>query len=154
MVLLARVANRISSNSQMIHYPKFRHISYSACGAGPRLFLVGAPVGITGFAPLAEGLASEFNVITHDPRGIGHSSRPSGGSVDPQALAEDLADLIRHLSAEPAMIFGSSGGAVTVLALLSHAPELVEKAVLHEPPLFRLLPDAETVLARADQAFT
>ena len=37
-------------------------------GCGPLLYLVGAPVGRSGFAALAEYLADEYTVVTHDPR--------------------------------------------------------------------------------------
>ncbi len=44
-------------------------------------------------------------------------------------------------------MFGSSGGAVTGLALVSHYPSHVRTLVAHEPPLALLLPDAEAALA-------
>jgi len=132
---------------------KLGSISYVVEGAGPALFLVGAPAGKAGFAALAGELADRFLVVRHDPRGIGDSPVAAGAPLDPPALAEDLAALIRHLDAGPASIFGASGGAVTALALLDRDPDLVARGVLHEPPLFALLPDADQVLPRADAAF-
>ena len=128
-------------------------LRYVVMGDGPLLFLVGAPVGIAGFAGLAERLSARFTVVTHDPRGIGDSGPAAAGPVAPEALAGDLLALIRHLQAEPALIFGASGGAVTGLELLATHPEAVRRLVAHEPPLFTLLADGASVLEKADAAF-
>jgi pimeloyl-ACP methyl ester carboxylesterase len=59
-------------------------------------------------------------------------------------LAEVLADLVQllqHLDVGPAALFGSSGGAVTALALAQSRPEMVHTVVAHEPPLNELLND-------------
>ncbi|MER7011559.1 hypothetical protein ABT324_09055 [Saccharopolyspora sp. NPDC000359] len=40
-------------------------------------------------------------------------------------------------------MFGSSGGAVSALALVQARPDLVSTAVAHKPPLCELLPDRE-----------
>lgn len=127
-------------------------IAYTIRGTGPLLYLVGAPVGRSGFAPLAEQFADEYTVVTHDPRGIDASvAQPGASEPTPQVLADDLAALARHVG-EPATFFGASGGAVTVLELAARRPELVEQVVLHEPPLIRLLHDS-ALERRADAAF-
>jgi pimeloyl-ACP methyl ester carboxylesterase len=43
----------------------------------------------------------------------------------------------------PARVFGSSGGAVTGLALVARYPDHVETLIAHEAPLALLLPEAE-----------
>ena len=62
-----------------------------------------------------------------------------------------MAALLRHVDAGPATVLGSSGGAVTVLALVEHAPELVHTAIPHEPPLQELLPDHADLYDRTEQ---
>ena len=47
----------------------------------------------------------------------------------------------------PAHVFGSSGGAVTGLALVARYPDHVETLIAHEAPLALLLPDAEQARA-------
>jgi hypothetical protein len=47
----------------------------------------------------------------------------------------------------PAHVFGSSGGAVTGLALVGHYPGHVQTLIAHEPPLALLLPQAEEARA-------
>lgn len=129
-------------------------LAYKVQGSGPLLFLVGAPVGRSGFTALAERLATDFTVVTHDPRGIGASSGGANGLITPALLATDLLALIQRFSpTEPVLLFGASGGAVTSIELLTQRPEMVRLLVAHEPPLFTLLPDADTILPRAQAAF-
>ncbi|MFG6202598.1 alpha/beta fold hydrolase [Nonomuraea sp. JJY05] len=54
--------------------------------------------------------------------------------------ADDLSRLLTHLDARPATVLGSSGGAVTALALAQARPEQVHTVIAHEPPLLNLLP--------------
>lgn len=124
-------------------------IAYSVTGAGPWLFLVGAPAGRAGFAHLATLLSHGFTVVTHDPRGIGDSVAAVTTVPTPHVLAEDLLALAEHLAGGPVAIFGSNGGAVTVLEALARAPHLVARAAVHEPPLVKLLnePDLERDVA-------
>lgn len=128
-------------------------LSYVTQGRGPLLFLVGAPVGISGFASLASHLAQHRTVVTHDPRGIGLSAAGVDYAVTPAMLAEDIRALVDTLAHEPVEIFGTSGGAVTSLEFAARHPRKVKTIVAHEPPLFSLLPDAADVLMRADAAF-
>jgi pimeloyl-ACP methyl ester carboxylesterase len=118
-------------------------------GAGhPVLLLIGAPMGASGFAALAERFADR-TVVTYDPRGTERSQRTDGqppGS-EPGEHAEDLRLLIEALGAGPADVFGSSGGAVNALALVARHPRLVGTLVAHEPPAAQELPDREAVLA-------
>lgn len=50
------------------------HLSYEARDSGPVLVLTGAPMNAAHFAPLADALADEYTVVTHDPRGISGST--------------------------------------------------------------------------------
>ncbi len=80
--------------------------------------------------------------MTYDPRGIGHSSREdTTGDVTPEQQAGDVHRLLAALGGEPAYVFGSSGGAVAGLALVTTQPAQVRTLVAHEPPLIELLPD-------------
>lgn len=117
---------------------------YEVRGTGPLIALVGAPMDAQSFAGLADQLASDHTVLTMDPRGINRSplADPSRGS-SPEERADDLARLLTRLDAGPATVLGSSGGAVTSLALAQAHPELVRTVIAHEPPLTQLLPDRD-----------
>jgi pimeloyl-ACP methyl ester carboxylesterase len=108
------------------------------------VLLVGAPMNATSFAPLADLLAVDHTVLTTDPRGANRSqvADPDQDST-PELRADDLSRLLAHLGAGPATVFGSSGGAVSVLALAQAHPEQVRTVIAHEPPLDELLDDRE-----------
>jgi pimeloyl-ACP methyl ester carboxylesterase len=126
-------------------------VYYEVRGDGPPLMLVGCPMDATAFASLADLFAVDHTVITTDPRGINRSTVDDPDTdVTPDALAGDLAALLQHLDLGPVAMFGSSGGAVTALALAQAHPDLVRTVVAHEPPLNELLDDREQRHASAD----
>jgi pimeloyl-ACP methyl ester carboxylesterase len=121
---------------------------YELRGSGPLVAIVGAPMHSAPFAPLADVLAADHSVLTMDPRGhFGSVVEDPDADSSPRQRADDLAALIRHVDAGPAAVLGSSGGAVTTLALLQAHQQLVRTAVAHEPPLTQLLRDSEQQLA-------
>jgi pimeloyl-ACP methyl ester carboxylesterase len=119
-------------------------LHYEVRGRGPLLALVGSPMDAEPFQAVAELLATDHTVLTTDPRGI-RRSRLDGPAHDatPEARADDVSRLLTHLDAGPAAVIGSSGGAVTALALAQAHPEQVRTVVAHEPPLDELLDDHE-----------
>lgn len=56
--------------------------------------------------------------------------------------------MIAHVDAGPAVVVGSSGGAVSALALLQRYPSVVTTVIAHEPPLAELLPDVDELRRR------
>jgi pimeloyl-ACP methyl ester carboxylesterase len=128
---------------------------YEVRGRGPAVLLLGSPMDADSFAPLADQLAGDFTVVTMDPRGIHRSSvahRDQDSS--PVMRADDVARLLIHLNRGPYAAFGSSGGAVTLLALAQARPDLVHTVIAHEPPLDELLEDREERRAVADAIVT
>ncbi|QNE17390.1 alpha/beta hydrolase [Kribbella qitaiheensis] len=125
---------------------------YEVRGSGPLVVLLGSPMGARSFAPLADLIASDYTVLTTDPRGIDRSpvSDPDQDST-PQLRAGDVSDLLTLLDAGPAAVFGSSGGAVTALALAEARPDLVHTVIAHEPPLCELLEDREQLDAGTEK---
>nr|WP_232805546.1 alpha/beta hydrolase [Glycomyces xiaoerkulensis] len=106
------------------------------------LALHAAPMAASSFEQLANELAAEYTVLTMDPRGIAHSTvADRGADVTPETRADDLARVIEHVDAGPAAVLGSSGGAVSALALAQQRPDLAPTVIAHEPPLAELLPD-------------
>src|SRR5437764_6510937 len=109
----------------------------------PALFMIGQPMGASGFGALAAHFPDR-TVVTYDPRGLGRSTRKDGRvDNDPTVQAGDVHGIIEALCVGPVEMFASSGGAVTALALVAAYPGDVTCLVAHEPPLLALLPDAK-----------
>ena len=95
------------------------------------------------FAPLADALASDRTVVTYDPRGYAASTVDDPDApCSVELRADDVNAILDDLGAESADLFGSSGGAVTGLALVARHPGRIRTLVAHEPPSLLLLPDA------------
>ena len=127
-------------------------LHYEVRGEGPVVLLLGAPMAAADFTPLAEALATDHTVVTTDPRGIASSvlDDPQQDST-PQLRADDVAAILDALGAQSADVFGSSGGAVTGLALVSAHPTRVRTLIAHEPPVLELLPDAAAQRAKTEE---
>jgi pimeloyl-ACP methyl ester carboxylesterase len=126
-------------------------LHYEVRGSGPLLLVVGSPMASAEFAPLADALAGNHTVVTYDPRGYANSpvDDPDAQSSVEQR-ADDVNAILDDLGADSADVFGSSGGAVTGLALVARHPGRVRTLVAHEPPLLALLPDAADQLANTE----
>jgi pimeloyl-ACP methyl ester carboxylesterase len=108
----------------------------------PPLLMIGQPMEASGFSTLASHFPDR-TVVTYDPRGLGRSTRSDGRTDnDPAVQAEDVHAVIEALGAGPVELFGSSGGAVAALALVTAHPDDVVTLVAHEPPMIPVLPDA------------
>jgi clorobiocin biosynthesis protein CloN7 len=117
---------------------------YEVQGTGPVLILIGHPMGVSGFATIAPLLAEDYTVVTYDPRGFARSTIGDGEQdAEPDLLADDVCRVLEAVDDGPAHVFGSSGGAVTGLALVARYPDRVHALVAHEPPLALLLPEAD-----------
>ena len=120
-------------------------------GSGPVIVIVGSPMSAREFAPLAESLATDHTVVTLDPRGISRSvlDDPTEASTVEQR-ADDVIAILDELDIPTADVFGSSGGAVTALAVVARYPGRIGTLIAHEPPLLELLPDAAEHRASTD----
>ena len=124
-------------------------LNYEVAGEGPLLVVIpGAQGSLMVYRGLSEHLKSRFKVLSYDRRGFGQSAL--GGEQDYSRRldtdADDVAALIAHVGG-PAIVFGSSSGAIVSLRVLTRHPEAVRLLVAHEPPLCRWLADPDAAIA-------
>jgi len=125
-------------------------LAYADLGDGPAVLLVhGLASDAEALRPVAEALAAGgARAIAYDRRGYGGSGAPEpyeGTTVEEQA--EDAAALLGALRAAPAVVAGEGFGALVALDLLKRHAALVRGAVLSDPALFALVPEATEVLS-------
>lgn len=111
---------------------------YRETGAGAPLLLIhGAGAHADLFDGVARSCSEQRRVIVYDRRG--HSRSGSQPAPVKGYLARQVADaaaLLRALDAAPAAVFGWSVGGLIALGLALDHPELVERVVVYEPPLY------------------
>jgi pimeloyl-ACP methyl ester carboxylesterase len=112
-------------------------------GSGsPVLLIPGLPGDAGQFQALANRLATAHTVITYDRRGYSRSPRPDGWQATSVAeQAADAAALLEELAPAPAVVYGTSNGALFALEMALTRPELVAGVMLHEAPLLSVLAD-------------
>lgn len=122
---------------------------WEATGSGPAVLLIaGAPGDGGQMEEVARDLAADHLVITYDRRGTSRSSAPTGWSQTTVAeQAADAAAILTRVGVPPALVFGTSNGALVALDLALRHPGRVGRAVLHEPPLLSVLDDPGPVMA-------
>lgn len=119
---------------------------YETHGDGPLLVLIpGAGGAADVFRMLTKHLVDLYRVVIYDRRGFSRSTLDGLQDYERrlEVDADDVHRLIAHLGDEPAVVVGTSSGAIVALALLSRHPAAVRTLVPFEPPLMRYLPDGQ-----------
>jgi acetyltransferase/esterase len=123
-------------------------LHYETQGRGPVLVLVPGANGEAGiFKPLADALQDAFTVVRYDRRGFSDSQLTDAQQQGDPRLAgdgDDVARLLTHLGAAGSgFVFGNSSGAVVAMKFLLDHPNTAVKTIAHEPPIVKVLPDAD-----------
>lgn len=120
-------AQEIATNGTMIHV--------RIGGHGPSVVLIHG-FGESGdmWAALAARLASNHTVIVPDLRGMGRSSKPSGGFTKMNQAA-DIAELLDRLTVEHADLVSHDIGNMVAFAFAAKYPERVSKLVVIDAPI-------------------
>jgi pimeloyl-ACP methyl ester carboxylesterase len=110
------------------------HLHAVIGGKGPPLLLVhGWPENWYAWRLLMPALASAFEIIAVDQRGIGLSGKPQEG-YDTGTLARDMVALMEALGHEQFAVVGHDTGFAISYALAADHPERVARVVLAEIP--------------------
>lgn len=131
-----------------------QRVRYRVRGDGPPLLMIhgiGAPLEL--WRPL-ESKLGDFQTITVDPPGSGHSSTPPGG-FGMRQFAGVMDDLLTHLGLDSASVLGVSLGGMMAQELAFRSPDRVEKLVLASTsPGLTLDPMALAVIATRARYFS
>ncbi|MBC8075795.1 MAG: alpha/beta fold hydrolase [Chloroflexales bacterium] len=129
--------NDVSTNGIRLHYQR------GEAHAKPALVLLH---GITDsglcWAPVAQDLAGDYDVIMVDARGHGQSDAPTSGYAAHDHAA-DVIGLLDALNLDRPALLGHSMGATTAAAVASTVPDRVACVLLEDPP-WRLASEANT----------
>lgn len=102
----------------------------------------GAPKGAEKVRQLTESLKGKYNVIVPELPGFGKTPEMDNPTVD--RMADELADFYRALGKKPAVVFGSSAGAILATKMALHHPDLVSvlalQSLMIKPTDMALLP--------------
>jgi pimeloyl-ACP methyl ester carboxylesterase len=119
-------------------------IYYEVRGHGAPLLMISGGGGDAGFFSLvADRLSNEYKIITYDRRGNSRSSRNDPQNFEISQQSRDAVAVLRAAGEQAAFVFGNSGGAVIALDMARTQPQAIRAAVVHEPPVLRVLPDSE-----------
>ncbi|MGA2762595.1 MAG: alpha/beta hydrolase [Spirochaetia bacterium] len=118
---------------------------YRVRGTGPLLLILAGGHGDADTTnAFCEQLIDHYTVVTYDRRGLSRSTiDASAGSPSIATHSDDAHRLLTALTTEPALVFGSSIGALIGLDLVARHPRQIRVLVAHEPPAWDLLPEAE-----------
>ena len=139
-----KTTRTVGSGDDTIHYDVHGDLG-AARPDRPALLAFANPMDAAAFSALAAWL-TDRPVVTIDPRGAGRNVAGTA-PMTAELHAEDLHRVVEDLGVGPVDAFGSSGGAICLLALLAAHPDDVRRAVVHEPPFVDVLSDGEVVLA-------
>ena len=121
---------------------------YECRGHGHPLLMIPGGLGDAGiYTFVADLLADEFRVIAYDRRGQSRSTRHEPQNFELSQQGRDALAVLRAAGEQSAIVFGSSGGALVALEMARAHPHAVAAVIAHEPPVIRILPDADEWLA-------
>jgi pimeloyl-ACP methyl ester carboxylesterase len=111
-------------------------IAYGEAGTGQPLFLLhGIGSWSYSWRNSVAPLSQQFRVICPDAKGHGFSQACSGSETPGHQIVE-LARIVEALSDRPAILVGESMGALTALGVAQRYPELVDRLILINIPIF------------------
>ncbi|MCA9954238.1 MAG: alpha/beta hydrolase [Anaerolineales bacterium] len=139
---------QVSINGSTIHYAE------GPANGPPLLLIHGQAVDWQNYARVLPALAAHYHIFAVDCYGHGRSAcAPEKYSA--AALGQDLAQFIREVVGETAVVSGHSSGGLLAVWLAANALELVRGVVLEDPPLFTTtLPRATKTWNYVDLATT
>lgn len=135
---------------QPVHAGVADGTAFAVYGAGqPLVFIHGVGMGKLVWAPQIAAFAGQYQVIVYDMLGHGDSKLPPEG-VTLQMYAQQLADLLDHLTVEAATVVGHSMGALIALEFALRYPQRTTRVAALNAVYSRTAEQRKAVLQRAE----
>src|ERR1700730_16416371 len=124
-----------SFQAKTIHSPADADIFVRYGGHGPVVVLLhGYAENSDSWAPLAEDLMKDPTVVVPDLRGIGRSSKPTGG-YDKKTQAQDVRAVVTALGYDRTFVVAHDIGNMVAYAYAAMYPDKVERLVVMDAPI-------------------
>src|ERR1700684_96945 len=124
-----------SFQTKTIHSPADADIFVRYGGHGPVVVLLhGYAENSDSWAPLAEDLMKDHTVVVPDLRGIGRSSKPTGG-YDKKTQAQDVRAVVTTLGYDRTFVVAHDIGNMVAYAYAATYPDKVERLVVMDAPI-------------------
>ncbi|OOH87299.1 alpha/beta hydrolase [Pasteurellaceae bacterium 15-036681] len=112
------------SKKELLHY----QLQKAPNATQTMVFLHGLFGDLNNLGVVARAFAEQYNILKVDLRNHGQSFHSD--TMNYQAMAEDLRDLLNHLKINNAIVIGHSMGGKTAMRLTHIAPDLVSKLIV------------------------
>ncbi len=117
---------------------------YEVRGTGrPLLMIPGGGGDGRIYSFVADILCDEYKVIKYDRRANARSTGNDPQNFEISQQSRDAVAVLQAAAESSAFVFGCSSGAVIALDMAKTYPQAIRAAVVHEPPVVRVLPDSE-----------
>ena len=124
-----------SFQAKTAHSPEGADIFVRWGGTGPVVVLIhGYAENSDSWAPLAADLMKDHTVVVPDLRGIGRSSKPTGG-YDKKTQAKDIRAVVTALGFDKTAVVAHDIGNMVAYAYAATYPEKVERLVVMDAPI-------------------
>jgi pimeloyl-ACP methyl ester carboxylesterase/uncharacterized RmlC-like cupin family protein len=124
-----------SFHAKTIHSPEGADIYVRWGGAGPVVVLLhGYAENSDSWAPLAADLMKDHTVVVPDLRGIGRSSKPTGG-YDKKTEAKDIRAVVTALGFDKTAVVAHDIGNMVAYAYAAMYPDKVDHLVVMDAPI-------------------
>jgi pimeloyl-ACP methyl ester carboxylesterase len=121
--------------AKTVHSPEGADIFVRWGGTGPVVVLVhGYAENSDSWAPLATDLMKDHTVVVPDLRGIGRSSKPTGG-YDKKTQAKDIRAVVTTLGFDKTSVVAHDIGNMVAYAYAAMYPDKVERLVVMDAPI-------------------
>src|ERR1700688_1093961 len=133
-------------HAKTVHSPEGADIFVRWGGTGAVVVLIhGYAENSDSWAPLAADLMKDHTVVEPDLRGIGRSSKPTGG-YDKKTQAKDIRAVVTALGFDRTFVVAHDIGTMVAYAYAAMYPDKVERLVVMDAPIPGIEPWNEILL--------